>query len=58
MLLTMEKPISGQIDSPAFCINYLVWHFYSSVEVIPFGTERDVNISLKVGFGLFSRGAY
>lgn len=32
-----------------FCINYLVGHFYSSVERFPFGTEQDRNISLKVG---------
>lgn len=53
MLLTAEKPVSGQIDSPDFCINYLVWHFYSSVEVFPFGPEQDGNMSLTVGFGAY-----
>lgn len=38
---TVEEPVSGQHDPPASCINYLGWHFYSSVDLFPFGIEKD-----------------
>lgn len=41
---TVEEPVSGQPDPPAFCINYLGLHFYSSVELFPFGIEKDRNM--------------
>lgn len=41
---TVEEPVSGQHDPPAFCINYLGWHFYSSVDLFPFGIETDRNM--------------
>lgn len=41
---TVEEPVSGQLDPPALCIHYLGWHFCSSVDLFPFGTEKDRNM--------------
>lgn len=38
---TAEEPVSGQPDPSAFCINYLGWRFYSSVDLFPFGIDRE-----------------